>query len=132
MQYNPPVSHPRSQTGLSFGFFAGAAVWFAQLMINYAFIPQACASGSKLWIYITTGAAVLVSAAAGVWAYQNWTKFRQGDSSMLAETEAHEGYAPFVSLAGLLLSTVFFLLVLYTGISTVFLPACPIITMPMP
>ncbi len=120
----------QNRLALPFGFFAGPVAWALQLFVSYALLPAACRSGSKLGLYLTSLVAGAVVLIAGLLAYRRWrdvTPRRQ-----LFDLEAQAGRQAFVAVSGVLLCSLFFLLVVYTGIGQIFLSACPVNTIPFP
>ncbi len=116
---------------LPFGFFAGPVFWALQLLIGYALTPVACQAGTNLAIYIVSAVTGIIILAAGWLAYRNWREYSHGHRE-LVDSKAQISSSEFVALSGALLSTLFFLLVLYTGVSMIFLNPCPVITQPFP
>jgi len=130
------ISRGEPAFSLSFSFFAGPAAWALQLLIGYGLAAQACMAGTKLWIYLVNGAAVVIVLIAAVLAFRAWRSYvnsRDSESrSMILDIEGSVNRQEFVAISGALLSSVFFLLVLVTGLAMIFLSPCPIISMPLP
>lgn len=116
---------------LPFSFFAGPAAWALQILIGYALATQSCLAGNKLSLYILFAAVTLITVASAFLAYRNWREYARGRQS-LTDLEAQVGSREWFSLAGALLSTMFLLPILMTGIAIIFLSPCPVITMPLP
>ncbi len=113
-----------------FGFFAGPVVWVLQVFIGYALLPGICQSGDKLGLYLVSIAAAAIVLIAGILAYRDWRR-----TAKLREPVNFYGKASrreFVAAAGALLSSLFFLLIVTTGIGQIFLNACPVNTIPFP
>lgn len=121
---------------LSFSFFAGPAAWALQLLIGYGLLAHACMAGTKLWIFLVNGAAVVIVFIAAVLAYRNWRGYANsrdpGSGSMIFDIESSISRQEFIAISGALLSSVFLLLILVTGIAMIFLNPCPTIMMPLP
>ncbi len=115
---------------LPFGFFAGPAAWALQILVGYALVPVACRSGSKLGIYLVSAAAAVIILVAGTQAYRSWREY--AGRRELVDTEAGNSASEFIAISGALLSTLFFLLAVYTGVLMVFLNPCPVNTIPFP
>ena len=81
-------------------------------------------------MYLTVGIAALVVLIAGVVAYQAWRS--RADDSILVETDQAQETPMFWAVSGMVVSTLFFLLILTTAIAAIFLSPCPMITMPLP
>jgi hypothetical protein len=125
------VNQPRSSFVLPFSFFAGPAAWALQILIGYVLSTLACQSGSKVWIYILSAAVALIVIVSGFLAFRTWRDYARGRQA-LTDMEADISRQEWVALAGTLLSTMFLLPILMTGIGIIFLNPCPVITMPMP
>jgi hypothetical protein len=121
---------------LPFSFFAGPGAWALQLLIGYGLSAQACMAGTKLWIYLVSGGAAVITLVSAVLAFQNWRSYsnshNQTSQGMLLETEARMNSQEFIAISGALLSSIFFFLVLITGVAMIFLDTCPVITQPLP
>ncbi len=124
------TSPQHNRFSLAFGFFAGPAAWYLLLLIGYALVPAACRSGSKLSLYLASGAAAIIILIAGLLSYRLW-RSAAGQPGP-ADEAANPRWPEFAAASGLLLSSLFFLLVVYTGISQIFLIACPVNTIPLP
>ncbi len=124
------TDQPQHPFTLPFGFFAGPAAWALQILVGYALVPVACQSGSKLGIYLVSIMAAVIILVAGLRAYRNWREY--AGQRELEDTEARTSPAAFIAISGALLSTLFFLLVVYTGVLMIFLNPCPVNTIPFP
>ncbi len=113
-----------------FGFFAGMVVWLLQLFVGYSLVPVACQSGSRLGLYLVSGVAGVIILIAGIIAYRNWRN-SWGQSS-LPEGEPKLSLLQFIAASGVLLNSLFLLVIAYTGVAQIFLSACPVNTMPFP
>ena len=125
---NKQVGRNRWQT--PFEFFAGPILWGLQILVGYGLATVACTNGNKLPVYLTIGISALIVLVAGVLAYQAWNS-RAQDSILVATDQAQET-PMFWAVSGFFMSTLFFLLILATAITAVFLSPCPLITMPLP
>ncbi len=126
-----PLSNYSHRRRVSFGFFAGPIAWVLQLIIGYVLSTVACEVGSKLPVYILSALAVLVTLGAGFAAWRSWRGLRP-DRPTLTDIDEEHASAEFLAIAGLIISGIFFVLTLLTGVASLFLTACPIITMPLP
>ncbi len=127
-QENAQIERHRWQ--LPFGFFAGPVLWGLQILAGYGLVTRACLSGNKWPVYLTVGLSALIVLIAGILAYQAWDAF--SDNSFLIDSDQAQESSTFWALSGFLVSTLFFLLILTTAVTALFLSPCPIITMPMP
>lgn len=128
---NNRVNVPGHKFSVPFSFFAGPAAWALQILIGYGLSAQSCIVGNKLSIYILSAAVALIVIASAYLAYRNWREYSRGRQS-LTDLEAGIGRQEWVSLAGALLSTMFLLPILMTGVAIIFLSPCPVISMPLP
>ncbi len=124
------TDQPQSHFTLPFGFFAGPAAWALQILVGYALVPVACQSGSKLGILLVSAVAAVIILVAGIQAYRSWREY--AGRRELVDTEQRVSPAEFIAISGALLSTLFFLLVVYTGVLMIFLNPCPANTIPFP
>ena len=120
----------QNQWRLPFGFLAGPILWALQILVGYGIDSLACTTGNKLPVYLTIALSGLIVLAAAVLAYQAWSS--KSDSSFLMATNQAQESALFWSVSGLVISVLFFILILATVITALFLSPCPIITMPLP
>jgi len=115
---------------LPFGFFAGPVLWGLEILVGYGLVTVACMNGNKWPVYVTTGIAALIVLIAGVIAYRTWTS--RTDESIFVETDQAQETPIFWAVSGLVVSTLFFSLILTTFVAAFFLSPCPLITMPLP
>jgi hypothetical protein len=119
------------QKTLSFSFFAGPAAWALLLIVGYGLASQACLAGTKVVLYAACAVAGVIAFLSAVLGYRNW-RWLSAQRGMLQETEDSDTRQTFVAVSGALLSTVFFLLVVMTAVSMIFLMPCPVISLPLP
>ncbi len=117
---------------IPFGFLAGPILWGLQILAGYGLTTVACNIAGKLPVYVLTGLCGLIVLAATVVAYGAWRAGPGKERSILMETDDAGRTAAFLSMSGFVMSLLFFLLILATFISDIFLSPCPIITMTMP
>ena len=115
---------------LPFGVLAGPILWGLQLLVGYGLASVSCAIGNKLPVYLMIALSALIVLAAAIVAYQAW-RAEQGNSLLLATNQVQESRT-FWTISGFVMSALFFILILVTGITALFLSPCPIITMPLP
>ena len=120
----------RNRWKLPFGFFAGPILWGLQILVGYGLVSVACVSGSKWPVYLTVGIAGLIVLFAGTLTYQAWNS--DANNSILLDVDEIQESTPFWAVSGFVVSMLFFLLILTTGVAAIFLSPCPIITMPLP
>ena len=115
---------------LPFGFFAGPVLWGLEILVGYGLATLACVSENKWPVYLMTGIAGLIVLIAAVIAYQAWNS--RTDESIFVETDQAQETPIFWAVSGLVVSTLFFSLILTTFVAAFFLSPCPLITMPLP
>jgi hypothetical protein len=129
---NPINTHPTTGTmNLPLAFFAGPFAWGMQLFVGYGLSAQSCAAGTKLWNYAVIALAGLIILVPTGLAYRDWYRFADG-RGMFLETEGTLGRQQFMQISTALIGTIFFLLVLMTGGTMIFLSPCPVISQPLP
>ncbi|MGA8026522.1 MAG: hypothetical protein WB992_05210 [Bryobacteraceae bacterium] len=103
------------------GILAGPIVWLISFEANFALAPWACVFQWKLALYLVSIAALAVSAGSGILAWRQWTALGKewpGDGG---------GALPrsrVMAIWGVLLSAMFFLVILAQAIPEVMLGAC--------
>ena len=103
------------------GILAGPIVWLVSFEANFALAPWACVTRGKLALYGVSILALLFAAASGLVAWREWKVAGErapGDG---------EGALPrirIMALGGVLLSVLFFLVILAQAIPEVILKAC--------
>ncbi|MGE5251637.1 MAG: hypothetical protein ACM3QS_15655 [Bacteroidota bacterium] len=115
---------------LPFGLFAGPALWVLQILIGYGLASAACTTGNTLPVYAIILLSGLVVLAVAILVYREWNS-RQDGSPLAAANQAQES-PTFWAVSGLFVSAFFFLLILATGVTALFLSPCPVISMPLP
>ncbi len=115
-----------------FGFWAGPILWGLQILAGYGLASVSCNAGSRLPVLLMSGISGVVVLAAAVVAYGAWRDWRDNGQPMMADANQPEHTSAFLAVSGFVVSLLFFLLILATFISDIFLSACPIITMPLP
>ena len=103
--------------------FTGPTVWFVSLETNFALAPWACIFETKLALHIVSLLAFGISAAAGVLAWRQWKLMglemsdQGGDTLALARGRV-------MALSGVLLSTMFCIVIIAQAIPNLILGAC--------
>jgi hypothetical protein len=100
---------------------AGPVVWLFSFEANYVLAPWACTFQAKLALYLVSLVALLLCAASGIMAWRQWTELGK-------EWPGNGGgvlpRARIMAIGGVLLSALFFLVVLAQAIPEVLLEAC--------
>lgn len=103
------------------GVLAGPIVWLFSFEANFALAPWACTFDAKLALYIISAIALVLAAASGLLAWRQWKQLGQ-------EWPSDGGGAlprsRIMAVGGVLLSAMFFLVILAQFIPEVVLGAC--------
>lgn len=103
------------------GVLAGPIVWLLSFEANYALAPWACIFQAKLALYLVSIAALILCAGSGMVAWRQWTELGR-------EWPGTGGGAlprsRIMAIGGVLLSAMFFLVILAQAIPPVLLDAC--------
>jgi hypothetical protein len=105
--------------GLLAGLLVPPLVWLAQLQANYALVSWACSSGHRVVLLAISVLAILVAGGAGYVAWTSWP----GAGRLSGEPRGVEG-ARLLSLAGVVLSVAFALVLVASTIPTLILRPC--------
>ena len=103
------------------GILAGPIIWLISFEAKFALAPWACVAQGKLGLYSVSILALILAAASGLLAWHEWKVVGQtapGDS---------DGTLPrtrIMAIGGVLLSALFFLVILAQAIPEVILKAC--------
>lgn len=119
---------------LWFGLLAGPIVWTIYFLLGYGLIESVCKLGlleSRILGLATvstvivglTVLALLITLYAGFLAYRNWQRIKD-DELDGSQSDRPEENSRFMALAGLLLSGLFSLTILLTGVPAFILPPC--------
>jgi hypothetical protein len=127
---DPNIPTQQNKWRLPFGFLAGPILWGLQILVGYGLDTLACTTGNKLPVYLTIALSGLIVLMAAIITYQAWRS--EADDSLLMTTNQAEESTRFWSVSGFVISLLFFILILVTAITALFLSPCPIITMPFP
>lgn len=108
-------------TVLWLALLAGPAVWFTSLGANFALAPWACSLQWKPALFVVSLIALALTAASGFVAWKEWQRigrdFPGEDGGDVASSRA-------LASGGVLLSGMFFLVILTQGIVESVLGAC--------
>lgn len=125
----PSTSH----RGLLFGLLAAPVAWAALHMFDYLWIETACRTGllTSVWAGISGVSWVVVGATlvalaftlwAGLLSYGRWRRLREpADADQLEPIEAR---SHFLAASGLMVSVLFAVLIVLTGLPVLFLSPC--------
>jgi hypothetical protein len=138
------MTHPAPARGrvsdalLWIGLFAAPALWSVQQILGYAVLAHRCfpstvpldggsPGGSWVLALVVTIVAVIVSLAAGGASLRTWRRSsaeRAAGHEEASLLEIGEGRTRFMAYGGLLLSGMFLIAVIFSGISLLVLPHC--------
>lgn len=108
----------------------GPVAWGVQLLVGYVLAPVMCSAG-RLPIYLLSIITGLIILGVGVATYQSWRALAAGHPT-ITDVESPQARSEFLAVASVLMNSLFFLLVVATGVFAIFLNPCPIITQPLP
>ena len=119
--------------GLLFGLLGSPIAWIVLHMFDYLWIETACRAGILTgalggltgvgWVLLAaTLLALAVSAVAGFISYRRWLSLREpGDAGDLEPVQARSA---FLARSGFMISALFALLIILTGVPVVFMSPC--------
>ena len=126
------ISQQSERKGLGFAFFAGPALWAAQVLVGYVLANLAGLGFSKIWYYILSALVLVIILAAGIVAWSSWRGLTHRERPAVKGYGEPVSRAEFVAASGVFLSSLFFFLTLLTGVFAIFMSPARFITMPFP
>jgi hypothetical protein len=111
----------RRDTQLWFAVLIPSTVWLISFLANFALAPWVCARGWKPALFVVSVVSLAITAASGVLAWRLW---RQVGTEMPGESGGAVAHARSLGLAGVLLSAMFFVVILAQSIPNLMLGAC--------
>ena len=103
------------------GLLAAPLAWLVNLLLSYSLVLWACSTGRQYTLHLVTLAMLLLAAAGGVIAWRAW---RQAGREWHNEAGGVLPRSRFMAALGVLLSSLFSLVILAQGIPSFILPAC--------
>ncbi len=103
------------------GLLAAPLAWFVNQLLSYSLVLWACSTGRQYTLHLVTLAMLLLAAAGGVIAWRAW---RQAGREWHNEAGGVLPRSRFMAALGILLSSLFFLVILAQGIPSFILHAC--------
>ena len=100
---------------------AGPLAWAAQLQINYALAPTACALGGKTFLHLVSLVTFLIAVAGAFLAWIRWKKLPEGSAE---HGDAKESRARFMALSGMTMAVFFALVIVASEIPNWTLRVC--------
>jgi hypothetical protein len=114
-------SSTRSMWGLWTGILAAPVAWFAQLEGNYIIASQLCPDDAQLPLHVVTLAALVITIGGAAIAWSNW---RRAGTSWPDDSGGPTARGRFMAALGLLLSGIFFLVIMAQGIPNFMFDPC--------
>jgi hypothetical protein len=111
----------RRDAQLWLSVLAGPTIWFAGMLANFALAPWACALGWKPALFAVTLVSLAVDAAAGLLAWRLW---RGAGVEMPGEVGGAIAHERSLTLAGVLLSSLFFIVIVAQAVPNIILAGC--------
>ncbi len=144
------IEHPAPARGqahlgvLLFGLMGAPVTWAAHLLANVTIAGRACYSGAELrppdlaaahatqtLILAIDAVAALLALAALIVSYRAWRQTRHEQPPQSQDGSAHEhvaevgeGRTRFIALGGILMSSVFFVAILFDTYAAIVMPEC--------
>ena len=103
------------------GILAAPLAWFLQMQVNYALVPWACATGHLFVLRLVTLGGLAVAAAGALLAWREW---RRMGGEWPKGAGGPQMRSRFMAVLGLLISIMFFLVILAQGIPNFILSPC--------
>ncbi|HXH12048.1 MAG TPA: hypothetical protein VNP04_20065 [Alphaproteobacteria bacterium] len=114
-------NEPRGIALLWIGVLAGPLAWFLHQQVSYVLATLRCSDAAMLVLHVATAMALLIALAGGGIA---WTSWRRTDGEWSARGGGTVARSRFMALGGLLLSALFFLVIVAQGLPNFFLSPC--------
>lgn len=102
------------------GLLAGPIAWGLHMQTNYSLVPWVCKNGGEVWIHLVTILALLITVGG---AAASWLGWKEGEEETSDEASTHSR-AYFMGALGLLISALFFLLIIAQEIPSFFFHPC--------
>ena len=103
------------------GILAGPAIWLVSFQANFTLAPWACEFNTKIALFVITTLAVILIAGSGLLAWREWTVLGR---IWPGETGGALARGLIMAAGGVLMSAMFFLVVLAQSIPELILGAC--------
>jgi hypothetical protein len=119
--------------GLLFGLLAAPIAWATLHMFDYLWIETACQAGllggtlaglgGVAWVVLAaTLIALVVAVVAGILSFRRWRALR--DAQAARDLDPVEARSSFLALSGVLVSALFALLIVMTGVPVLLVAPC--------
>jgi hypothetical protein len=103
------------------GILTGPIVWLMSLEVNFALTPWACVTQGKAALYAISIIALLLCAGSGLLAWREWSQLGK---EWPDDAEAAVARTRIMAVGGVLLSVMFFLVIVAQAIPQIILKAC--------
>ena len=103
------------------GILLGPIVWLMSFEANFALVPWACIWQAKLTLYLVSLLALILSGAAGLLAWRQWTELGREADPRGGDTLSRSRIMAF---GGVILSTLSCLIIIAQAIPELILEAC--------
>ncbi|QPC81740.1 hypothetical protein G4Y79_18905 [Phototrophicus methaneseepsis] len=113
-------------------FFIGMVAWTVQLVVGYVAGGLACSINSRMPFFALSIGGLLVAAVGIILSVRTMRREGSNDAVSLFDTDRETTIKTFLGIGGVILNSYFLALILFTGVSAAFFPACPYISMPLP
>lgn len=100
---------------------AGPVIWFFSVLANFALATTSCITGWKAVLFVVVAIALIVTVCAGLLAWKLW---RRAGAELPGESGGAVAYERTLSLAGVLLSAGFFVVIVAQCVPNLFFGAC--------
>jgi hypothetical protein len=98
------------------GLLLAPAAWLLQMQISYALVPWSCSHQERSALYITTVVFLAISGGAILISWKNWQAIAQDNPAAKR--------ARFMALLGILIGTMFSLVIIAQGIPRFIISPC--------
>jgi hypothetical protein len=103
------------------GILAGPVIWLLSFQANFTLAPWACEFNTKIALFVVTILALVLVAASGLLAWREWSALGKAWPGESGDSLAR---SRIMAIGGVLLSAMFFLVVLAQSIPELMLGAC--------
>ena len=117
---NPPTSW--GTASLWAGVLGAPAAWAVQFEVNYALVPWICGHGWRFLIPLISAIFIVIGIAMFVLTWREWSRVNHAAQSDDQGGESGRRY--FMAVLGLLVSSLFTVVILAQGLAVFFLNPC--------
>lgn len=115
-------SSPAALRAQGAGALGAPIIWLIQFQLNYALVPHLCASGTTTPLHLVFVLALLLVGGTGFLAWRTW--HQAGMAWPVGRKGGPVGRSRLVGVVGLMMSGLFFLVILAQWIPTFILDPC--------